>query len=123
MTVVRVDAANGSPIGVWSNFAVHNTSFGAGNLLFSGDNAATTERFVEQEMAGEAAARGIPAAHAPVDVWSNANEGDIAPDGDPARDPTVPSNDPHSSLDYVVNSFGGANLTGDPSAAGGGDGR
>src|SRR5207302_1227180 len=41
-----------------------------------------------------------------------ANEGDISPNGDPPRDPTVSSGDPHSSLDYVANSFGGANLTG-----------
>ena len=42
--VVRVDARDGDPIGVWSNFAIHPTSFGDENLLFSGDNAASAER-------------------------------------------------------------------------------
>ena len=40
VTVVRVDATDGRPLGAWSNFAVHPTSFGDDNLLFSGDNAA-----------------------------------------------------------------------------------
>ena len=112
LTVIRVDAADGSPIGVWSNFAVHPTSFGARNLLFSADHPATTERFVEAELAREGSARGTPPAHPPVDVWTNANEGDISPNGDPPTDPTLSSNDPHSALDYIVNSFGGANETG-----------
>ena len=34
---------------MWSNFAIHETSFGDENLLFSGDNAAFTERIVEDE--------------------------------------------------------------------------
>ena len=48
MTVIRVDEPDGRPLGVWSNFAVHNTSFGDGNLLFSADNAGSTERIVER---------------------------------------------------------------------------
>src|SRR3954451_10240918 len=37
LTVLRADAKNGKPIGVWSNFAIHGTSFGDGNANFSGD--------------------------------------------------------------------------------------
>src|SRR3954454_9696300 len=37
MTVVRVDGKDRKPIGLWSNFAIHGTSFGDGNLNFSGD--------------------------------------------------------------------------------------
>src|SRR3954447_24522579 len=39
LTVLRVDDRRGRPLGLWSNFAVHPTSFGDGNLDFSGDNA------------------------------------------------------------------------------------
>jgi neutral ceramidase len=112
VTVIRVDAGDGSPLGVWSNFAIHPTSFGDDNLLFSGDNAATTERFVEQEVARDGSARGAKPAHPPVNVWTNANEGDISPNGNPTKDPTLPENDPHAALEYAPNSFGEANLAG-----------
>ena len=63
MTVIRVDETDGRPIGVWSNFAVHQTSFGDDNLLFSGDNASFTERIVEQKIRdGRAQARDAGAA-------------------------------------------------------------
>ena len=48
VTVLRVDSRDGQPLGVWSNFAIHPTSFGDGNLLFSGDNAAFAERIAER---------------------------------------------------------------------------
>jgi neutral ceramidase len=80
MTVLRVDTRDGAPIGVWSNFAVHPTSYGSGNLLFSGDNAGIATRVAESEIARAAHTR-----RAVVDVWTNANEGDIAPDGAPDR--------------------------------------
>jgi neutral ceramidase len=100
LTVVRVDSTSGDPLGVWSSFAVHQTSFGDDNLLFSGDNAATTERFVEERLAGE-----TPGGPDPVSVWVNGAEGDVSPDGDPAK----PDGDP---LHYVPNAFAAANLTG-----------
>ena len=83
MTVIRVDETDGRPIGVWSNFAVHQTSFGDDNLLFSGDNAAFTERIVEQKIRQAARKHGTPARRpgAVVNVWTNSNEGDISPDG------------------------------------------
>jgi hypothetical protein len=45
--VLRVDTAKGKPMALWSNFAVHPTSFGDGNLLFSGDNAGIAARLAE----------------------------------------------------------------------------
>ncbi|HEX6117381.1 MAG TPA: neutral/alkaline non-lysosomal ceramidase N-terminal domain-containing protein [Solirubrobacterales bacterium] len=92
VTVVRADGTDGAPIGTWSNFAVHPTSFGDSNLLFSGDNAATTERLVEDEVGGTL-------------VWSNGAEGDVSPNGgSPA-----PDGEP---LDYVNSSAASANMTG-----------
>jgi neutral ceramidase len=84
VSVIRADAASGGPIGIWSNFAIHPTSFGAGNLLFSGDNPATAERLAEQLIADEAGRRGqAPPPDRPmVNVWTNSNEGDISPNGD-----------------------------------------
>ena len=83
LTVIRVDEVDGRPIGVWSNFAIHQTSFGDENLLFSGDNAAFTERIVETEIRRRARKRGTPARRpgTVVNVWTNSNEGDISPDG------------------------------------------
>src|SRR4051794_123296 len=60
VVVMRVDRANGKPIALWSNFAVHPTSFGDGNLLFSGDNAGIAARLAES-----AIGRNV------VDVWTN----------------------------------------------------
>jgi neutral ceramidase len=82
LTVLRVDSRDGHPLGVWSNFAIHPTSFGSGNLLFSGDNAGFAERIAEQRIAASAP---VPPRHdrPVVDVWTNANEGDISPSGAP----------------------------------------
>jgi neutral ceramidase len=107
LTVIRVDAAAGHPIAAWSNFAVHPTSFGDDNLLFSGDNVATAERVAERGIAASAAAQGnaAPAARPPVNVWTNSSEGDISPDGGPDRDGS-------EALQYVPNSFASANMAG-----------
>jgi len=110
VTVIRVDGVDGVPIGIWSNFAVHPTSFGDGNLLFSGDNAATTERLVEREVASES---GLPApepgapgaSEGPVLVWTNGAEGDVSPSGGPR----VRSG---HQLDYVNGDGSGANVVG-----------
>ena len=118
VTVVRVDDGAGRPLGVWSNFAIHPTSFGDDNLLLSGDNAATTERLVEQEVAREASALGRRPQRAPVNVWTNANEGDISPNGGSDEDPSLPEDDPHAHLEHSTNDFSGANLAGRRVAAG-----
>jgi neutral ceramidase len=110
MTVIRVDEADGRPIGVWSNFAVHQTSFGDDNLLFSGDNAAYTERIVEHKIRTAARKRGTPArrpGHV-VNVWTNSNEGDISPDGGTEKDPA----NAKESLQYGGNSFTEAHMAG-----------
>src|SRR3954462_11538427 len=72
LTVLRLDDRRGRPLGLWSNFAVHPTSFGDGNLDFSGDNAGDAARLVEARLDA-------------VDVWTNAAEGDASPNGDPAK--------------------------------------
>ncbi len=90
VTVLRVERPDGTPVAVWSNFAIHPTSFGDDNLLFSGDNAASAERVAEQKIGG-----GV------VNVWTNSAEGDVSPDGGP---------DP--GLQYVPNAFASANLAG-----------
>ena len=131
LTVLRVDAADGRPLGVWSNFAVHETSFGDGNLLFSGDNAAFTERIVERRIARLAAARGRAPSGEVVNVWTNGAEGDVSPNGDPDQpgddigDPPTPEDGGEGGkpaekdpLQYVPNSFAKAHLTGQRVARG-----
>jgi neutral ceramidase len=110
VSVIRVDGADGDPIGLWSNFAIHQTSFGDENLLLSGDNAATTERLVEREVARESGmaevSPGAPGeGRGPVLVWTNGAEGDVSPSGAPRN----PDGDP---LDYVTSSAAGANVAG-----------
>lgn len=77
VTVVRVDrrGRRGGPLGVWSNFAIHPTSFGDGNLLLSGDNAGIATRLVERAIRRETGRRAV-------NVWTNGAEGDTSPDGD-----------------------------------------
>ena len=105
LTVLRVDARDGRPLGVWSNFAIHPTSFGDDNGLFSGDNAAFAERIAED--AWRAAARRASGRKKadPVNVWTNSSEGDISPNGGPDR---LGGQD----AQYVKNSFGGAHMAG-----------
>jgi neutral ceramidase len=122
LTVIRVDETDGRPIGVWSNFAVHETSFGDENLLFSGDNASFTERIVEDEIRADARERGTPARRPEtvVNVWTNSNEGDISPDGGTDKVPAEPGapqpaqDEPpkEESLQYSGNSFTSAHMAG-----------
>ena len=103
LTVMRVDDAAGRPMGVWSNFAIHPTSFGGGNLLFSGDNAGIAERVAVETITGQT---GAPPEDRPfVNVWTNGNEGDISPDGGPDRAGSEP-------LQYPAGGFGGSHLAG-----------
>ncbi len=79
VTVVRVDDAQGRPMALWSNFAIHGTSFGDDNHLLSGDNMAISERLAEREIAAT-----VPSTQRRpvVNVWTNGAEGDTSPDGD-----------------------------------------
>lgn len=92
LTVIRVDETDGRPIGVWSNFAIHETSFGDENLLFSGDNAGFTERIVEAGIRRDARKRNRAPRRSEtvVNVWTNSNEGDISPDGGTDEVPAEP---------------------------------
>ena len=74
MSVVRVDHADGRPMAVWSNFAIHGTSFGDANHLISGDNMAFSARIAERTIAEETG-------HPVVNVWTNGAEGDVSPNG------------------------------------------
>jgi neutral ceramidase len=111
VTVIRVDDADGRPLGAWSNFAVHPTAFGDGNSLFSGDHPSTTERIVEQAIAVDAAARGAAPQTPPVEAWTNANEGDISPNGSSPKDSTE-TDGAHQNLNVSANSYTEANLAG-----------
>ena len=98
LTVLRVDDAQGRPMAVWSNFAIHETSFGDDNLLFSGDNAAFTERIVESELKKSSG-------HDVVNVWTNGAEGDISPNGGP-------SSLGGEQAEHVNSSFASAHMAG-----------
>ena len=100
VTVVRVDDAKGKPMAVWSNFAVHPTSFGDGNSLLSGDNAGVAARITEKALGP-----GV------VNVWTNSAEGDAAPNGDPA---SVGG----QAAEWVRSSAAGAHIAGKRTAAG-----
>ncbi len=126
LNVIRVDTADGRPMGVWSNFAIHATSFGGGNLLFSGDNPGVTERIVEEGIRRDAAARGRPATGEVVNVWTNAAEGDVSPNGDSEQpgddigkpgEPVAPAQAPGTEVkkdpfQYVPSDFAKAHLAG-----------
>src|SRR3954466_181253 len=107
VTVLRVDRADGTPLALWSNFAVHPTSFGDGNLLFSGDNAGIAARLAESaitRLSGRKRAK-------VVDVWTNGAQGDISPAGETA---TVDG----QAIDWTRSDAAGANLAGARDAAG-----
>ena len=74
--MLRVDETGGAPIAVWSNFAVHPTSFGDENAYFSGDNAGAGARLAEEKITKAAKKKPVRPV---VDVWTNSNEGDIDP--------------------------------------------
>jgi neutral ceramidase len=99
LTVLRVDDTRGRPMAAWSSFAIHETSFGDDNLLFSGDNAAFTERIVESEL------RKRSSGHDVVNVWTNGAEGDISPNGSPSKVAGEPA-------EHVNSSFGSAHMAG-----------
>ena len=112
-TVLRVDAKDGRPIAAWSNFAVHPTSFGDNNHLFSGDGAGVAARLAELGMKQAWAEDGGRDRNAPppVDVWTNGAQGDISPDGD-----ATGSGD--SQVEWVNTDAAKADLAGERDAAG-----
>lgn len=100
LSVIRVDAVQGDrPLAVWSNFAIHPTSFGGENLLFSGDNAGFSARIAEQAIEDEAGGSDV------VNVWTNGNEGDISPNGSP-------DSLDGEALQHVTSSYGSAHMAG-----------
>jgi neutral ceramidase len=80
-TMLRVDRADGLPVGVWTSFANHGTVFGP-ELLFTGDNQGVAARLVERGMLERAAERDVrvPDGWDVVAAYANGAEGDINPD-------------------------------------------
>lgn len=111
VTVLRLDTLDGRPLAVWSNFAIHPTSFGDENRLFSGDNPGFAERIAETEIARAARRTGGSAADAPVNVWTNGAEGDVSPAGGPDL---IAGRE----VEYAPSSFAGAHIAGRRTAAG-----
>ncbi|MGH2693012.1 MAG: neutral/alkaline non-lysosomal ceramidase N-terminal domain-containing protein [Actinomycetota bacterium] len=83
LTLIRVDRADGVPLGAWTNFAAHGTMFWSEDLRFSADNQGFAERMVEEGIAERARERGIDLPHGweVVAAYANASEGDQAPIG------------------------------------------
>jgi neutral ceramidase len=106
VTVLRVDDKRGRALGVWSNFAIHPTSFGDGQRLFSGDNAGIAAEAVERALAEESDPE-RPA----VNVWTNGHQGDVSPDGGPR----VLGGEP---AQHVAGDYAGADSAGRKVAAG-----
>jgi neutral ceramidase len=78
-TMLRVDRADGVPIGVWTSVAVHGTVFGPG-LLMTADNQGVAERVIEEGIRERAAARGaLPPGWDVVAAYANGSQGDINP--------------------------------------------
>jgi neutral ceramidase len=111
VTVLRVDRADGTPMALWSNFAVHPTSFGDSNLLFSGDNAGVAARLAEQAIERESSRKGRRGKVDVVDVWANSAQGDISPAGETAFAGGEP-------IDYTNSDASKAYLAGARDAAG-----
>jgi hypothetical protein len=79
LAVVKLVEPGGAPIAALFNFAVHGTCYGQDNMLFSADCMGAMERAIE-------AGIGPGGAAAPVAIFINAAEGDVAPSGDPAQE-------------------------------------
>lgn len=65
--VLRVDTADGKPLGVLVNLTAHGTVLDADNMEFSGDWMAFTQAYLEREVPGLTA------------LYTNGAEGDISP--------------------------------------------
>ncbi|MGH7813580.1 MAG: neutral/alkaline non-lysosomal ceramidase N-terminal domain-containing protein [Candidatus Binataceae bacterium] len=76
LTMIRIDRTAGGktiPIGAFTNFAVHGTVVPSENDLYSADVMAGAERTLEWRIAKDS---GLPP-DAAVNVFTNANEGDV----------------------------------------------
>jgi neutral ceramidase len=71
LTAVWIVAEDGAPIAVLANFPAHPTILGADNLLISGEWPGAAERFVEEQLGGDA-----------VCLFTNGAQGDQRPAGD-----------------------------------------
>ncbi|HEX9711872.1 MAG TPA: neutral/alkaline non-lysosomal ceramidase N-terminal domain-containing protein [Actinomycetota bacterium] len=76
--MIRIDAADGTPIGVITNFSTHGTIGNTFNMWHTGDDKAWVGRFVEQGIRDDA---GLPREHPIVDATLNGAQGDIGSGG------------------------------------------
>jgi neutral ceramidase len=75
-TMVRVDRADGVPIGTWTSVAVHGTVFGP-DLIVTADNQGVAARVLEQGMRDRAPA--LPEGADVIAAYANGSQGDINP--------------------------------------------
>jgi hypothetical protein len=68
VAVVRFDDRNGEPLAILSNYAVHGTVMGSGNLQISSDLPGAASRFVERHFGGKVIA-----------PWTSGTAGDQDP--------------------------------------------
>jgi len=68
LSVIRVDALDGTPLATLWNFAIHGTCYGPDNMKFSSDIMGVASRYIEQISGGVA-------------LFVNADAGDIRPTG------------------------------------------
>lgn len=76
MTVLRIESANGTEMGLISFFAVHGTSLNNTNFLVSGDNKGYASYVVEREKNPRGT---LPGEGDFVAAFGQANEGDVSP--------------------------------------------
>jgi neutral ceramidase len=68
VAVIKFETLGGEPIAIFSNYAVHGTVLGAGNLQISSDLPGATARYVEKHFGGKV-----------VSPWTSAAAGDQDP--------------------------------------------
>ena len=77
LTVIRVDSANGTPLGALIFFPIHGTSVGSRNVLYHGDLQGVAERLLAARLERRYHAAKVVAA------FADGPEGDVSPDWKP----------------------------------------
>jgi len=98
MTMLKLEADDGSPVGSFSFFAVHGTSMNNTNLLVSGDNKGYASYLLEQLKNGGTNTT-APGLGKYVAAFPAANLGDVSPNtgGPHCRDTGLPCDTVHST--------------------------
>jgi len=98
MTMLKLDADDGSPVGSFTFFAVHGTSMNNTNLLVSGDNKGYASYLLEKLKNGPTSTT-MPGLGKYVAAFPAANLGDVSPNtgGPKCRDTGLPCDTVHST--------------------------